>query len=201
LSSQLAKVREYSSAYKGGGRDGLRSFVRLIRLLLGNTICPDISQVQVSALGTKAVIGTWDEAPLRLTNDRFLRLTMILRENKGSNPSVLAYSYQYQLEAETATDDWVFRYDFDRFPENPHPPAHLHIRGSLLSEGVLPDKTPLERLHFATCRVSLEAVIRVLIEQFGVEPVKPPSLWRPILDLSERLFHDTLQHLPSGPAQ
>jgi hypothetical protein len=63
---------------------------------------------------------------------------------------------------------WIFRYDYLRHPASQHPPAHLQIRGKLTEQSVLRQGQPLERVHFPTSGVSLEAIIRVLAVQFGV---------------------------------
>ena len=149
----------------------------------------------------KIAIRTRDNHPLRLTNENFLRLNLSLEQHRDRHPAVLTSSYQYQTDGsdDPQHNDWVFRYDFIRFPEDHHPPAHLHVNGNLNVGGVLDVKQPLERVHFATGRVSLEAVLRVLTEQFHVQSVQPAPVWRAVLDLSERGFQEIMHSPPSGP--
>ena len=71
--------------------------------------------------------------------------------------------YQYQLDPDG--EHWIVRYDYLRYPEEPHPGAHVQIRGSLTETAVTPVRGTLERIHFPTGRVSIEAVIRMLVEQ------------------------------------
>jgi len=77
-----------------------------------------------------------------------------------------------------AGDAWIFRYDDlrERRAGEPHPPTHLQINRNLNVQGVLPAIRPLSRLHFPTGRMPLEGVIRLLIEEFGVECALPRGL-------------------------
>ena len=101
-------------------------------------------------------------------------------------------SFQYQEDRNG--ERWIFRYDYLRRPPEGIPGAHVQIRGSLL-ENCLPSGTPLERIHFPTMRVSLEAVIRLLAKEFGVRCNEDDAVWKPALDETERAFFD-IQHLP-----
>ena len=47
---------------------------------------------------------------------------------------------------------------------------------------------PLARVHFPTMRVSLEAIIRLLVEDFRVPCEAPADVWRPVLAASEAAF-------------
>ena len=96
-------------------------------------------------------------------------------------------------------DRWIFRYDYNRESPDQHPTAHLHVRGSL-SENCLAADLALERIHFSTNRISIEAVIRLLIEQFNMTSNSPPEIWRPLLAESEALFLQIAHKSLSGPA-
>ena len=52
-----------------------------------------------------------------------------------------------------------------------------------------------ERVHYPTGRVALEAVIRLLIEQYSVVPLQPAHIWRPLLHASETAFQE-IAHKP-----
>jgi len=147
------------------------------------------------------VLGGWNGPgdPLPLRDGHYLRLTMSLYiedTSEGSRSKVSHSSFQYQLDQ--VGERWVFRYDYLREPPDPHPAAHLQIRGNLY-EPCLPNRKALERIHFPTQRISLEAVIRLLIEQFGVEPNDPPEIWRPLLAESEAAFLAIAHRALSGP--
>jgi hypothetical protein len=103
-------------------------------------------------------------------------------------------SYQYQLDREG--ERWVFRYDYLRIPPAPHPASHVQINGSLV-EDCLPATRTLPRVHFPTDRVSLEAVIRLLADQFGTPCGTEPEMWRPILRETEQAFLQIAHH-PRG---
>jgi hypothetical protein len=137
--------------------------------------------------------------PLLLTDRRYLRLTMqFFFEDtpQGRRAKVKMSSFQYQLDRES--ERWIFRYDYVREPPAPHPAAHLQIRGTL-KESSLPEDRPLERIHFPTQRVSLEAVIRLLIEQFGTPSRQPAEVWRPLLAETEAAFLTIAHRALSGP--
>lgn len=138
--------------------------------------------------------------PLPLTDGRFLRLTMRLfltATKDGPRVKIESSSFQYQMD--TANDHWTFRYDYVRSAPDQHPSAHVHIRGSLV-EPCLAAKQALEDVHFPTQRVSLESVIRLLIEQFNVPANSPSEIWRPLLAESEAMFLEIAHKSLSGPA-
>lgn len=125
-------------------------------------------------------------------------MTLFLTDTTdGSRVKVETSSLQYQMD-ETG-DRWIFRYDYVREPPEPHPSAHIHVRGSLI-EPCLAAKQSLEDVHFPTNRVSIESVIRLLIEQFAVPPNNAPEIWRPLLAESEALFMQIAHKALSGPA-
>lgn len=140
-----------------------------------------------------------DDDTVVLRDGLFLRVFIVLfREphNGGHRMKVEQAAYQYQLDPEGTR--WVFRYDYRRDPRDQHPATHLQVRGRL-EEPVGPYRGMLERTHFLTGRVSIEAVIRLLIEQFGVPPAAPET-WRRVLAESERSFEDIAHRPLSGPA-
>lgn len=135
-----------------------------------------------------------------LTDGRLLRLSITLfraPHEGGHRMKVEQASYQYQAD-QTGTR-WIFRYDYRREPQGQHPATHLQVRGNLL-EPIPLYRGMLERVHFPTGRVSLEAVIRLLIEQFAVRPNRPPEIWRRVLAESERAFEEIAHRPLSGPA-
>lgn len=128
---------------------------------------------------------------MRLTNDLYVRLVVSLFLEPGAADSFLRTSmslFQYQLDE--AGDDWVFRYEYKREPEpgDSRPVGHVHVRGHLTSKGVLARKQTLERVHLPCGRPTIESVIRLLIDDFGVPPDAPDEVWRPLLAETEREF-------------
>jgi hypothetical protein len=101
-------------------------------------------------------------------------------------------SFQYQADPDG--EKWIFRYDYLRRPPEGVPGAHVQIRGKLIEE-CLPTETPLERIHFPTMRVSLEAVLRLLATEFGVRCNEEEAIWRPALKETESVFFE-IRHLP-----
>src|SRR3989304_7958274 len=95
------------------------------------------------------------------------------------------YEASYQSQEDVEGPRWISRYDYLRTPPDPHPAAHLQVRGTL-TENCLPAHSPLERIHFPTHRVSIEAVIRLLADQFGVRCTEGDDVWGPGMEQSER---------------
>jgi hypothetical protein len=106
-------------------------------------------------------------------------------------------SFQYQMTRDNAS--WVFRYDYVRTPPEPEPAGHLHLRGKP-AEDCLPPEVELQDVHFPTGRISIEAVIRLLVESFGVPCNGWHNRWRAVLAESERAFLEIARRPISGPA-
>ena len=200
---RLAEARALTERFKAGGPDSFNAFLELISLLLTVTVLDHAGAVRLTTgpRPNTAVLGGWRGPidPLPLTNGRFLRLTMVLyleATEEGSRLKVEEASYQYQFDR--YGDQWIFRYDYLRNPPPPYPASHLQIRGRLV-EDCLPSDMPLERVHFPAGRLSLEAVIRLLVDQFGVRSRERPDVWRPVLAETERSFLAIAHRALSGP--
>ncbi len=115
--------------------------------------------------------------PLRGRNPLQLSLLHTYTVTEGEGGWVVrsaGYSYQIRDEAERE----IIAYHWD--PEGlgvPHP--HLHLRR-------LTAPIDLSKCHIPTGRVSLEAVVRFLIAELGVTPLRED--WQPLLERNEREF-------------
>jgi hypothetical protein len=140
-------------------------------------------------------------SPVPLNDGRFLRLHFLLERMHtpdGWRLKVQESSFQYQADQDG--ERWIVRYDYLREPgPDPHPQAHLQIRGALIETGVPARRGVLEHVHFPTGRVPLEAMIRLLADQFSVPCNTEPALWRPVLAASERTFQEIAHRPLSGP--
>ena len=74
---------------------------------------------------------------------------------------------------------------------------HFHIRGDL-TEKCLRAGESLERIHFPATRVSLEAVIRLLADQFHVRSLLQRGELRKLLTQTEREFLNIAHRAVSG---
>ena len=199
LSGTLGQVRDLSKQYLAGDESAFAAFRELVSLLLHSTILDPSGTVRLAyGQGPNPVLGGWSGPtdPLRLTSGNFLRLSVgLYREEATEGPrvKVSTSSFQYQLDA--TGDQWVFRYDYLRTPPDPHPASHLQIRGSLTH---VPE-IQMKDVHFPTHRVSLEAVIRLLIEEFRVPPRRESEFWRAVLAESEAVFMKIHHRSLSGP--
>lgn len=137
-------------------------------------------------------------AALPLRDGRYLDVRMglaIYGTPDGRRLKVDQSVFQYQSDA--GGDGWIFRYEYNRHPVGSHPPMHFHIRGKL-TENCLRAGESLERIHFPATRVSLEAVIRLLVDQFHVPPVLKRSELRKLVTQTEREFLNIAHRAVSG---
>lgn len=205
LDQLLGQVRQLTQQHLAGGADAFGAFCDLVNLLFRLTVLDGVGARVTAGLrpNERMVIEgglSPNESTVYLRDGRYLRVFIVLfREphNGSHRIKVEQAAYQYQLDPDG--NRWVFRYDYRREARDPHPPSHLQVRGAL-TEPVVPYRGLLERTHFPTGRVSVEAVIRLLIEQFGVPPASAPEIWRRVLSESERAFEEIAHRLLSGPA-
>ena len=205
LDHLLGKVRQLNDTIRAGGPAAIPAFRELTNLLLNLTILAPggtIKLVRLSDERTKAVLGGLNPRdPLKLSDGRYLRVSAKLYLDLSTQQHYLKVeetSYQYQLDQEGK--QWIFRYDYLRNPPATHPAAHLQIRGELTEEEAF-GNLALSRVHFPTGRVSIEGVIRLLAEQFGVPCNQTPEIWRKVLALSEQDFLRVAHQPQSGPAE
>jgi hypothetical protein len=135
-----------------------------------------------------------------LNDGRFLRvaISLFIDYSDHNYLKVSTSSFQYQVGPDpNVVDDWIFRYDYLRLPtKEPHPAAHMQVNATLNLPDVLPRGTPLKKVHFATRRVPLEAVLEVLADEFGVRCNERPDIWRPALREAGKAFA-TIAHDPA----
>jgi hypothetical protein len=136
--------------------------------------------------------------PVPLTDGRYLRVSVsmgLVDTPDGPRLKVFKSGYQYQVDQ--TGEEWICRYDYLREPgDNPHPSAHLQISGNSTEGSPVPY---LHKVHFPTGRIALEAVARLLAEQFNVPCNQPADIWRPALAESERAFEEIAHRPLSGP--
>jgi hypothetical protein len=201
LPALLGYLRELTQEYLKGGPGSFDAFRDLTSQLLNITVMEPGAIVRLVASGAREgemLLGGAPEPtdPIPLTDGRFLRLTISLfreRVEGGYRLKVRKSAFQYQEHRDDKAS-WIFRYDYLRNPPEREPGAHLQINGSLV-RAVLPEDKPLGRVRFPTMRVSFEAIIRLLVEEFGVPCNESEDVWRPALDQTESVFFD-IQHLP-----
>jgi hypothetical protein len=201
------KVREHSEGLKTGDRAALHHWRDLANLLLHVTVADASANLRLTLPNDKlaedhrAVLHGFGERALLLRDGRFLRVFQVLSiEATDQGPRVKVQSSSYQYQTDKAGTDWLFRFDYERNPRNQYPGAHLQINAEPCAAGWLPSKKRLGRVHFPTRRTSLEAVLRLLIEDFGVRASRRENVWRAVLAASEGAFHE-IAHPPSpGPS-
>lgn len=136
--------------------------------------------------------------PLPLSDGSFLHLQESLHlvpTEHGDRWKVMQSRFQYQLDDQSMSKRWVFRYDYVRQPEliarelAPMTP-HLNINGDSYAGHALAD------IHFPTRRIPLESVLRLLITDFGVPTHSDAAVWRPMLSEAERSFWEIAHENP-----
>lgn len=205
LPALLGRIRELTRQYRSGTPESFAAFRELVQLLLQVTVLSGTVGVRLTGgpRGDRRIVegaAVADQSVARLNDGLYLRLSIVLYREPhegGYRLKVEQASYQYQLD-ETG-DRWVFRYDYRREPADQHPATHLQVRG-WLAEHVSPYRGVLDRVHFPAGRMSIEAVIRLLIEQFAVATNTAPEVWRPVLAESELSFEEIAHRPVSGPS-
>lgn len=205
LDAARAKVVELNKRYLSGKPDAFDATLDLLNLLLGLTVMAKGQSLRstrnVDGKGNARVIGD-PYRPVLLNDGRYLRVLVSLKleddpESKMTKLRVYNASFQYQHDRD---DDsrWIVRYDYVRNQTKHHPSSHVQVLADL-SHSCLPEGQSFSRIHLPTGRISAEAVIRLLADQFGVECNTDSSLWRPVLAESEQQFN-RIAHKPlSGP--
>ena len=190
----------------GQGRQQKRfdAFRELIQKLLVLTVMDGggrvgFDQSWVPDSRTKLLVGRSQDLDLNtipLKNGCYLRITMTVRITTNNHLAVPVSSFQYQAHEGDQAE--IFRYDYTREQKDRHPRAHLNVHGNL-SQSVLPRGKHLQSVHFPTGRIPLEAVIRLLIEQFEVPAATSDDVWMAALAASEDEFRQVCDRPLSGP--
>jgi hypothetical protein len=128
-----------------------------------------------------------EDKPLLLNNDKFLKFVMQYKSGKGQPLTILYSCFQYQCDEDRHSKRFIFRYDYDVEPDDElHPVAHLQINGELREKNIIDKK--LEDIRFPVVRPSVESLIILLIDGFGLKPNDTTGEWREALKYSEAAF-------------
>lgn len=203
LDALKGEVRQLTQDFKAGTPGSFQAFRDLTQLLLGITIAEERAHIVLTSGPNKnrrVLAAPHSAIPLR--DGRYLRLSAVLElvdTADGWRMKVMDSSYVYQTDADG--EKWILRYEYLRDPKDQHPGAHVHINAKLSGEDdCCPSHRPLPRIHFPTGRISLEAVIRLLADQFELPCATDRSYWRAVLAESERAFLEIAHKPLSGPA-
>lgn len=200
-------MRSLSETYRGGGEQAFRAFEELAQLMLSLTVMSQGQAVRLSSspdAPLRRVLGgqRGPTSPVQLRDGRWLRVAVTLYLDPDADKRLKVSKSSFQYQADEAGLQEICRYDYLRQAgTDPHPQAHLNVHGTLQHAPALVGGKPLARIHFPTNRVSLEAVIRMLAEQFGVPTNRPSSVWRPVLAASEAPFSEIAHRPLSGPVE
>ena len=125
-------------------------------------------------------------APLRGENRLHLSVAIQYEIVQSPDPDrgpwkVSTRKYMYHVVADDMTEVILFHWHPDGKSTEKGP--HLHVGSSQLT----PNAVVSSRAHVPTGRVSLESVIELLIQDFGVVPLRAD--WRETLATSRTQFH------------
>lgn len=104
--------------------------------------------------------------------------------------SIAGYSYAVD-DAKTRREILAYHWHPEARGEFPHP--HLHLTASL----ALPEGASRYPRHLPTARIAAEDIVRCLIAEFGVLPLKPD--WEDVLERSQRAFESYRIWSGTGP--
>lgn len=138
-------------------------------------------------------------APLR-SHDLFLYIGQLVTvvPQQGDTPwrlKTLTYRYWVQGDDDQNTDSWYFRFEYisPQIRQLEHPRHHVHIPANIACGGC--GDIDLRRTHVPTGWVTVEEVIRFLVEELGVR--SRARNWPRLCAESEELFrHWTARTVP-----
>jgi len=187
-SARCAEIEALWRRVGDGGRRAPAAFEELTQSLLSLTVVPEGQRVvlkpalHAGSFLLEGMAGMHKQGLVRLNNGRWLQIRMTLKLVDGSL-ALAGAVFQYLWD--DAEQSEIFRYDYARWQHSRHPRSHLNVHGTLDHGEALRDGDSLKDLHFPTGHTSLEAVVRLLIEDFEVGPNQPEQVWRPVLTASE----------------
>ncbi len=188
----LNEVKSLSKKVFESSRANPADFNELLNKLLTLTVAADGHRLSLRRK-PKADLGLIAnriaDKPLLLNNGRFLKFLMTYTCGKGT-PLTITYScFQYQCDEDRHSNRFIFRYDYNIEPEDEsHPAAHLQINGEFNEKNVTSKK--LEDIRFPVVRPSVESLILLLIDGFGLKANDQTGEWRKILEYSENTFRE-----------
>ena len=165
-----------------------REFAELVGRVVNATVseCPVgfVDLAEGPELGFVAHCPDRIPAPMRLKNGRYLFLyqRLGLRHEERYLTTV---EYQYTYQETPDPEGWIFRYEYQREPPAgyQYPRAHLHINAD---PGSYPGNKPFPKLHIPTGRVTIEAVVRHLLDEHSIPCISPH--WQDVLAETEADF-------------
>ncbi len=185
--SSFQKIKELTQKVLGEGGGDPVDFVALLQALFSLTVLTDGEGIHYRLANnrTSGVIGGRSRLPLKLNNGKFLKFFMDVKTVRKAPLTVTKSSFQYQIDDVSHSDQFVFRYDYNINHDNQHPIAHLQISGDLRQKNII-DKE-LEDIRFPVVRPSVESLVTLLIDGFGLKP--NDDSWRKALKYSEDALH------------
>jgi len=186
------EIKSLSKKVFENSRTNPADFKELLNELLTLTVAADGHKLNLSRKpkGDLGLIANRiADKPLLLNNGRFLKFLMKYTCGKGT-PLTINYScFQYQCDEDRYSKRFIFRYDYNIAPEDElHPVAHLQINGELSERNIV--NKELEDIRFPIVRPSVESLLLLLIDGFGLKPNDKTGDWRKILDYSESAFRE-----------
>ena len=128
-------------------------------------------------------------AGLKLSVTHVFAIVAAEPERSRERWRVTTRMYEYSLLDRDETELLVYHWqpDADRTYPHLHVSAALSVRRRALEDKQAID---LDGLHLPTGRVSLEAIVRMLIDEFEIAARYPEADWRRRLEETEAVFRD-----------
>jgi hypothetical protein len=182
-----------------GGRNAREAFGNHVDLLRAALGCVTHPRLTVSPRSTPAVDTTYSIAlndldpvalsggvPLMLTAGQFVRVEALAPDDPRGLYEIRLTQYLYALSTADDREILAFHWTPEAREHGVVTTPHLHI-GPAISAGQTTVRTgDLHKVHLPTGRVSIEAVIRLAITEFGVIPKR--RNWERVLRRTEDAF-------------
>jgi hypothetical protein len=184
-------------------------FRELVQHLLSQTIVDSTSFVRITyskesnisyihgpersaSESRNSVKGNKPYSPLKLNDGNFLYLyyeNFIDRDdNDWLKTNVTKMAYQF----DEGGYQQLFRFDYNRLVRDKYPASHLHVYGKWDANRKTDKLKDLPNIHFPIVRPTIEGIIRLLVDDFGVDTHTSRTIWEPMLDMTEQRFKEIM---------
>jgi len=163
-------------------------FSQLLQYLLSSTVLApgqSLTWDDNDGEGNAYISSRLRDKVFQLNNGQFLKFFMHFRFDRKTPLTIPKSCFQYQLDKQRHSKQFVFRYDYSVLSYANHPPAHLQINGKFNHASIT--NKQLSSIRFPVNRPSIESMLRFLINDFELKPNN--SQWAQLLTYSEDAFH------------
>lgn len=207
----LTSARNYIKEMYSGGDEAPAYFKEFAQLLLSKTIMDSKSHVCIYGGNTnditlisgprrrpdeqeEAIKGRDIYHPLKLNDGNFLYLFFenFIDRNENNWLKTNISKMAYQLDS--GGHKQLFRFDYNRLVKTRYASSHVHVYGSWRdgAKEAITNLKDMHKIHFPVVRPTIEGLIRILVDDFGVKTNTERDEWEPVLEATEKEFKEVM---------